>query len=106
MRGSVITAILSAAAGASLGLGVNSLGKQQLVRDVALSMVTVRATSARDVGFGCEIGVGECTNRGVYVSKNGTLVCSVLEAGVPEVELCGDNRDNNCDGQTDESCVE
>jgi Notch 1 len=50
----------------------------------------------------CTEGVGICQRRGLSIcSEDGfTLVCSV-NAAEPEVESC-DNRDNDCDGLTDE----
>ncbi len=51
----------------------------------------------------CSSGVGACQASGIFVcSEDGsTTVCTAI-AGEPSAELCGDNVDNNCNGQTDE----
>ncbi|MCX7958517.1 MAG: MopE-related protein, partial [Deltaproteobacteria bacterium] len=53
-------------------------------------------------GQSCSAGIGECKRNGVFVcksDKSGTE-CNVTP-GQPATEVC-DNKDNNCDGQTDE----
>jgi hypothetical protein len=54
-------------------------------------------------GAACSAGVGECARSGTYVCSASGLstVCSAV-AGPPTAEIC-DNKDNDCDGQTDES---
>jgi hypothetical protein len=62
---------------------------------------------ATDEGFGiggeCAVGLGECLALGVFEcsSDKTTAVCKGTEApGL--LESCGDNKDNDCDGLTDE----
>ena len=54
-----------------------------------------------DVGGPCTVGVGICENNGVRVCAGATVECSVqpLPAGV---ELCTNDKDDDCDGNTDE----
>jgi len=54
-------------------------------------------------GEACSAGVGECAAEGVTVcAEDGLgLTCGAVE-GRPEEEVCGDRRDNDCDGETDE----
>jgi hypothetical protein len=50
----------------------------------------------------CVVGVGECAKAGVYqCSPDGTDVVCNATPDLPSEELC-DNRDNDCDGLTDE----
>lgn len=53
-------------------------------------------------GHACVSGVGECQRSGIYVcSAEGTqLICNATP-GQPSAEVC-DNKDNDCDGLTDE----
>jgi len=56
-----------------------------------------------DVGAACSDGQGECLQEGENVCREdgeGTR-CGVV-ADQPGDELCGDGRDNDCDGHTDE----
>ncbi len=54
------------------------------------------------LGQPCSEGVGACARNGVsQCAEDGTIGCSAV-AGEPRDELCGDNIDNNCDGETDE----
>jgi hypothetical protein len=60
-----------------------------------------------DEGYGlplpCEAGTGACRSEGIMVcgEDKKSLVCQATEdTGL--MELCGDNVDNDCDGQTDE----
>lgn len=60
-------------------------------------------------GVACEVGVGACQRVGLY-SCNGAkdgLICAdeetgELEPGTPVNELCGNNKDDNCNGLIDE----
>ncbi len=57
-----------------------------------------------DFGLGqpCTVGVGECQKTGVVVCKIGGQGTSCWgKPGVPGLELC-DEKDNDCDGKTDE----
>ncbi len=55
-----------------------------------------------DKGKGCVVGLGECQRSGVYVCKaDGTGIVCNATAGSPSAEIC-DNKDNNCDGITDD----
>ena len=54
----------------------------------------------------CVVGVGECAKAGVYeCSPDGTDVVCNASPDPPSEELC-DNRDNDCDGWTDEDFPE
>ncbi len=56
-----------------------------------------------DVGAACTVGLGSCARTGTRActpDRTGA-VCDV-EPGLATVELCGDGRDNDCDGATDE----
>jgi hypothetical protein len=56
----------------------------------------------RFVGDPC--GTGECAGGHVEcTSGKNTAICSTDAKKLP-LELCGDNKDNNCDGQIDEGC--
>jgi hypothetical protein len=54
-------------------------------------------------GDACTNGLlGACTRAGTYsCGRDGTLICSAPVAN-PSDELCGDTRDNDCDGLVDE----
>lgn len=58
---------------------------------------------AVDVGEACAIGVGECRREGVTVCQDGREECDA-QAGDPVIEFCND-RDDDCDGETDEDFV-
>jgi hypothetical protein len=65
-------------------------------------------TSNRDDGS-CTRGVGECRNSGRLITPCnngvwGTQYCTVT-AGSPSAEIC-DGKDNDCDGEIDEGCVQ
>jgi len=51
----------------------------------------------------CALGKGICRNEGVYVCAPDklTVIC-VADVGTSLIEKCGDNEDNDCDGETDE----
>ncbi len=53
------------------------------------------------LGTNCSTGTGECERKGIFVCnlETGFAKCSV-EPGAPQEEFC-DNKDNDCDGQTD-----
>mgnify|MGYP001583591971 FL=1 len=53
------------------------------------------ATETKGVGI-CKAGIQTCTN-----GQWGACVGEVL----PTAEICGDGKDNNCDGQVDEGCA-
>jgi hypothetical protein len=53
-----------------------------------------------DVGQQCNVGVGACAAQGRFQCNNGVRACSA-QPGQPQFEVC-DQRDNDCDGQTDE----
>ncbi|QDG50363.1 hypothetical protein FIV42_06335 [Persicimonas caeni] len=54
-------------------------------------------------GQSCSAGQGACAQSGTYVCKaDGSGVECSASAGSGSTELCGDNIDNDCDGQTDE----
>jgi hypothetical protein len=53
------------------------------------------------------MGIGECAvadSINVCTADGSATTCS-KPAGTPKTEVCGDNKDNDCDGQTDEGCV-
>ena len=55
------------------------------------------------VGVACTVGVGDCETTGVFVCEPiGTGVVCDAEPGIPAVERCGNDRDENCDGVIDE----
>ena len=54
------------------------------------------------LGNACAIGVGACEGIGKWTcGANSARVCAA-KVGAPAAEICGDARDNDCDGQTDE----
>ena len=57
---------------------------------------------ATGAGLSCAVGLGECRRTGTFMCALDQLsaVCSVTTPGPATAELC-DNRDNNCDGITD-----
>jgi hypothetical protein len=58
-----------------------------------------------NVGQSCTVGVGECARTGQYVCKaDGSGTQCNATPGTPTAEIC-DNKDNDCDGQTDEDYV-
>lgn len=60
------------------------------------------------VGLGneCEIGEGLCYSVGYYVcSDDGTKAICNAEVIEPQIEICGDKLDNDCDAATDEVCA-
>jgi hypothetical protein len=54
-------------------------------------------------GMACSVGTGACAAVGIYECSADLLdiVCNA-SAGPPTAELCGNNIDDNCDGQVDE----
>jgi len=56
-----------------------------------------------DLGEPCMRGQGVCARAGVSrCAPGGTgTICDAVE-GVPETEICGNGRDDDCDGRTDE----
>jgi|GEM_PF-5714106 len=58
-----------------------------------------------NVGQSCTAGLGECARTGQYVCKaDGSGTQCNATPGTPTAEIC-DNKDNDCDGQTDEDYV-
>ena len=57
-----------------------------------------------ELGLGqtCDVGTGECTGSGTLQCAPGGKVTCNAEVGSPGKEICGDGRDNDCDGATDE----
>jgi alpha-tubulin suppressor-like RCC1 family protein len=55
-------------------------------------------------GTSCTVGVGECQRTGVYVcnSAHDGTSCNA-SAGTPVTEICGNAKDDDCDGASDES---
>ena len=55
-----------------------------------------------NVGNACEDGLGACNVKGLWQCSSDQLseICSAV-ASNPNVELCGDALDNNCDGEID-----
>ena len=64
----------------------------------------IECTDPRE-GSSCSAGVGTCAQIGQWLcpANTATASCSAV-AGTPGTEVCNDNLDNDCDGQTDESC--
>ncbi len=66
---------------------------------------------SRDVGCACKTGdtrtcgtnQGEC-KAGTQSCSNGSWSTSCTGETKPKAEVCGDNKDNNCDGYVDEGC--
>ena len=54
------------------------------------------------IGEVCSVGQGTCERAGTYACSGGEVVCSV-EPGMPSEELCDTERDEDCDGQVDET---
>lgn len=56
----------------------------------------------KNIGEAC--GTGVCAGGTVVCAPSKTeAICSTASKKLPD-ELCGDNKDNDCDGQTDEGC--
>lgn len=56
-----------------------------------------------ELGQACEDGVGECEGAGTYVcAPDGMGVVCQAAGSQPTEEICGDGKDNDCDGETDE----
>ncbi len=56
-----------------------------------------------EIGNGCDTGnLGEC-KVGVYICKDDTVACNQQKEA--SAEICGDNKDNDCDGEVDEGCI-
>lgn len=54
------------------------------------------------LGDDCNVGVGACESSGTIVcADDGATQCSAMP-GSPGDELCGDDEDNDCDGEVDE----
>ena len=54
------------------------------------------------LGQSCVVGRGECQAAGVLkCGPSGATLCAA-DVGQPRAEVCGDNLDNDCNGQTDE----
>ncbi|MEZ4307034.1 MAG: isopeptide-forming domain-containing fimbrial protein [Polyangiaceae bacterium] len=59
-----------------------------------------------NVGMTCTVGVGACQAIATTsCNNNGEAFCPA-EAGQPTPEVCGDNIDNDCNGSTDEGCLD
>jgi surface antigen len=55
------------------------------------------------LGETCTVGTGECRRTGVTVcTTDGQNVRCNVDPGTPRDEICGDNLDNDCDGEVDE----
>lgn len=54
------------------------------------------------LGDPCTVGLGVCRNSGTYVCGAAGLVACSVAAGTPTTETCN-NRDDDCDGMTDEA---
>ena len=56
------------------------------------------------LNLACSNGLGECTRSGEYEcsSDGATLVCNATPGTPAPNELCGNNRDDDCDGLVDE----
>ena len=58
-----------------------------------------------DVGAACSVGTGDCSTVGTLTcSADGSSTTCAATPGVPNDETC-DERDNDCDGQTDEGLL-
>jgi hypothetical protein len=56
------------------------------------------------LGANCQMGIGECAvadSINVCTADGSATTCS-KPAGTPKTEVCGDNKDNDCDGETDD----
>ena len=57
------------------------------------------------VGQACTLGLGVCAAQGVFSCQaNGTSACNAV-AGLPQVEICADDLDSDCDGNKDNGCA-
>ena len=59
-----------------------------------------------DVGAACMAGVGECRRAGVLVcTADGMGATCDVPPGAAGMEICGNGKDDDCDGMTDEACM-
>jgi subtilisin family serine protease len=57
------------------------------------------------LGAACEVGVGACRADGSLVcDASGTQLACDATAGPPQAEVCGNEIDDDCDGEIDEGC--
>ncbi|MEY4513769.1 MAG: hypothetical protein RLZZ450_5891, partial [Pseudomonadota bacterium] len=55
-------------------------------------------------GGSCTAGISECLATGtLQCDRGGAVACNVV-AKAPTAEVCGDGKDNDCDGTTDDGC--
>lgn len=55
-----------------------------------------------ELGSECEMGLGICKQSGHYVCDlTGNMICDAIPLD-PQIEICNDTLDNNCNGLTDE----
>lgn len=55
------------------------------------------------LGKDCYAGQGDCRQRGVFVCSGSTVVCGAEAKPAVGPELCGTERDEDCDGTVDEA---
>jgi hypothetical protein len=58
------------------------------------------------VGMMCTAGVGACEATGSIVCDGAGMASCTAVPGEPQMEMCGDAIDNNCDGTADEGCLD
>lgn len=74
----------------------------ELVDGGADAATAASCADAGELGQPCSAGEGACERAGTYVCMEGSVACSA-EPGGPSTELCGTERDEDCDGRVDEA---
>ena len=71
------------------------------------SQSSCASSNLKGTGASCELGKGVCKDKGsTFCNSSWALKCSASpKTGNKTTETCGDGKDNDCDGATDESAT-
>jgi len=68
--------------------------------------LTIQVPQCMGYGTPCSDGIGACKTDGIIVCAGpGISVCNAV-AGMPQMEICGDQLDSDCDGELDNGCLD